>query len=107
MFKNGEILTTLSKQVFLLKIADFPEYIRVDNTERWLSKWENLPLPQLEQKLSISLRLRPHFEQNMMTTFPKKGGKRPTRGDRVVLHHLLGRPLTNDLAFAVSDLFLP
>ena len=39
VFKKREILTTLSKQVFLLKIADFPQYIRVDNTERWLSKW--------------------------------------------------------------------
>ena len=91
MFKNGEILTTLNKQVYTLEIADFPEYIQVDNTERWLSKWENLPLPQLEQKLSISLRLHPHFEQNMMTTFPMKAGKRPGRVDCVVLHHVLGR----------------
>ena len=57
---------------------------------------ENLPFPQLEQKLSLSLRLNPHFEQNMMTTFPKKAGKRPGRVDRVVLHHVLGRPLTKN-----------
>ena len=94
MFKNGEILTTLNKQVYILKIAHSPEYIRVDNTERWLSKWENLSFPQLEQNLSISLRLHPHFEQNIMTTFPKKAGKGPTRVDHVVLHHVLGRPLT-------------
>ena len=91
MFKNEEILTTLNKQVYTLEIADFPEYIQVDNTERWLSKWENLPLPQLEQKLSISLTLHPHFEQNMMTTFPKKAGKRPGHVDCVVLHRILGR----------------
>ena len=36
MLKNGEILPILNKQVYILKIADFPEYIRVDNTERWL-----------------------------------------------------------------------
>ena len=102
MFKNEEILTILNKQVYILKIADFPEYIRVDNTERWLSKWDNLPFPQLQQKLSLSLRLNPHSEQNMMTsrqkeTFRKKARKRPAgRVDRVVLHHVLGRPLTKN-----------
>ena len=83
MFKNGEILTILNKQVYNLKIADFPEYIRVDNTERWLSKWENLPFPQLQQKLSLSLRLNPHSEQNMMTSRQKETSSRSCRSCRV------------------------
>ena len=58
----------------------------------------------------------------MMTTFPKKAGKHPGSVDRVVLHHVLGRPLTKtadhrfgfcreqfagQFAVAVGDLFLP
>ena len=90
-----------------MKIADFPEYMRVDNIERWLSKWEKLPFPQLEQKLSISLRLHPHFEQNMMTTFPKKVGKRASRVTPLTSATTDQKPLTTVLPFAVSDLFLP
>ena len=58
-------------------------------------------------KMSISLRLHPHFEQNMMTTFPKKVRKRPGRVTPRTSATTDQKPLTTVLAFAVSDLFLP
>ena len=59
-------------------------------------KMAELTFPTARAVETISLRLHPHFEQNMMTTFPKKAGKRPGRVDRVLLHQVLGRPLTKN-----------
>ena len=70
-------------------------------------KMGELTFPTTRAEIVDFLEATPHFGQNMMTTFPKKVGKRPGRVTPRISATTDQKPLTTVLAFAVSDLFLP